>query len=168
MTHPGDQSPDPVDEAGRESFPASDPPAHHLEGPAHRRTLTRCRPMLAVTDLERTIAFYRERLGFMCTGTFGDPPVWAEMIRDDVAIMFNAPPSADVKRDVPVRARDHSIYYINTPDVAALRAEFLRSGAPCSDLRVTVYGMKEFEVRDPDGTWLWFGTPTDEPPTVRE
>jgi len=35
-------------------------------------------------------------------------------------------------------------------------------------LRVTVYGMKEFEVRDPDDIWLWFGQPTDEPATVRE
>jgi hypothetical protein len=28
--------------------------------------------------------------------------------------------------------------------------------------------MKEFELRDPDGYWLWFGQSTAEPPTVRE
>ena len=37
-----------------------------------------------------------------------------------------------------------------------------------SELRVTVHGMKEFEVRDPDDIWLWFGQPTDERATVRE
>jgi hypothetical protein len=37
-----------------------------------------------------------------------------------------------------------------------------------TDLRITVYGMKEFELRDPDGIWLWFGQGTSEPPTVRE
>ena len=34
-----------------------------------------------------------------------------------------------------------------------------------TELRVTYYGMQEFELRDPDGYWLWFGEDTDEPPT---
>ena len=49
-----------------------------------------------------------------------------------------------------------------------LHAEFASRGVPVGDLRVTFYGMKEFEVRDPDDYWLWFGQPTDEAPTVRE
>jgi len=130
--------------------------------------MTTLRPMLAVTDLQRTIAFYRDRLGFTLGETFGDPPVWCELFRDGVSIMFNAPPSEDVRRDVPRRSRDYQIYYINSPDVAALREDLLSRGAPASDLRITEYGMKEFEVRDPDGVWLWFGQPTDESPTVGE
>ena len=162
---------DPVDESGRESFPASDPPAHHLEGPAHGGRLVRCRPMLAVADLPRTIAFYTHKLGFRVMATFGDPPVWCDLSRDGVSIMFNAPPSGDVKRDVPRCSRDYQIYYINAADASsldALHAEFRGRGVQCTDLRVTVYGMKEFEVRDPDGIWLWFGAETDEAPTVRE
>jgi hypothetical protein len=33
---------------------------------------------------------------------------------------------------------------------------------------VTGYGMKEFELRDPDDIWLWFGQDTTEPPTLTE
>jgi hypothetical protein len=82
--------------------------------------------------------------------------------------MFNAPPADDVRRDVPRSSRDYQIFYFNTPDAAALRDELAARGVAVSELRVTVYGMKEFEVRDPDGIWLWFGQPTDEAPTVKE
>ena len=85
-----------------------------------------------------------------------------------VAIMFNSPPAEDIRRDVPRRSRDYQIFYFNVADVAALRAEFAARGVTVSDLRVTVYHMKEFEVRDPDDFWLWFGQPTDEAPTVTE
>lgn len=130
--------------------------------------MRKLRPMLAVTDLQRTIAFYRDTLGFTLGETFGDPPVWCSMHRDGVEIMFNAPPSEDVRNDVPRRSRDYQIYYIDAPDVVALRDELRRRGAPVSDLRITVYGMKEFEVRDPDEIWLWFGQPTNEAPTESE
>jgi catechol 2,3-dioxygenase-like lactoylglutathione lyase family enzyme len=126
------------------------------------------RPMLAVTDLRRTIDFYCGKLGFHCRSTFGDPAVWCNLERDGVSLMFNAPPADDVRRDVPLRSRDYSIFYFNVADVLALRAELAGRGVDVSDLRVTVYGMKEFEVRDPDGIWLWFGQPTDEPATVSE
>lgn len=132
------------------------------------RNLLTLRPMLAVMDLRRTMEFYCEKLGFRCRGTFGDPPVWCDLERDGVSLMFNAPPAEDVRRDVPPRSRDYSILYFNVGDVAALRTEFASRGVAVSDLRVTVYQMKEFEVRDPEGIRLWFGQPTDEPPTVRE
>lgn len=128
--------------------------------------MTMQRPMLAVTDLARTMAFYRERLGFTLGDTFGEPPVWCSLSRDGVQLMFNTPPC--VAEDVPRRSRDYQVYYINSDDVVALRAELLGRGAPAGELRVTVYGMKEFEVRDPDGIWLWFGQSTDEAPTVTE
>jgi uncharacterized glyoxalase superfamily protein PhnB len=50
-------------------------------------------------------------------------------------------------------------------NVVDLHAEAKRKDFQVIDLRVTFYGMKEFEVRDPDGHILWFGQGTDEPPT---
>ena len=124
--------------------------------------------MLAVADLPRTIAFYTGKLGFAVTSTFGDPPVWCTLERDGQEIMFNAPPREEVIRDVPRKSKDYQIFYLNTDDVAGLHASLRARGVAATDLRVTVYGMKEFEVRDPDDYWLWFGQETDEPPTVRE
>jgi hypothetical protein len=48
------------------------------------------------------------------------------------------------------------------------RTTSIRPMLAVTDLRVTVYGMKEFEVRDPENDWLWFGQETDDPPTVCE
>lgn len=130
--------------------------------------ITSIRPMLAVADLPRTIDFYVKRLGFTCRNTFGDPPVWCCLARDGQEIMFNAPPRADVEREVPRRSKDYQIFYITCDDVASLHAQLGGAGLPVTRLRVTVYGMKEFELRDPDDYWLWFGQATDEPPTSQE
>jgi catechol 2,3-dioxygenase-like lactoylglutathione lyase family enzyme len=124
--------------------------------------------MLSVTDLRRTIDFYCNELGFRCAGTFGDPdPVWCHLERDAVDLMFNQPPAAEMA-DLPRRAKDFQVYYFYPDDVAALHAAWKGKGLPVTDLRVTDYGMKEFELRDPDGYWLWFGQPSSDPVTVRE
>jgi catechol 2,3-dioxygenase-like lactoylglutathione lyase family enzyme len=122
-------------------------------------------PMLSVADLERTTAFYCGRLGFRVLNSFGRPkPVWCMLERDKVRLMFNQPPGTEV---VP-RPKDHQVYYFYPDKVAALHAEWKSAGLAVTDLRVTIYGMKEFELRDPDGYWLWFGEDTDESPTVTE
>jgi catechol 2,3-dioxygenase-like lactoylglutathione lyase family enzyme len=130
--------------------------------------LNRLTPMLSVSDLKRTMAFYCDELGFRCVGTFGDPdPVWCHLQRDGVDLMFNQPPVDEI-RDLPRRAKDFQVYYFYPDDVAALHADWKAKGLPVADLRVTTYRMKEFELRDPDGYWLWFGQDTDQPPTVTE
>ena len=98
------------------------------------------------------------------------PVGFVPLVSDAVSVTETpiAPPADAVRRDVPRSSKDYQVFYVNTTDVAALHAEYKGRGVAVSELRVTVYGMKEFEVRDPDDYWLWFGQPTDEPPTVKE
>jgi hypothetical protein len=58
-----------------------------------------------------------------------------------------------------------NIARIHPENVVDLHAEAKRTELRVRDLRGTFYGMKDFEVRDPDGHILWFGQGTDEPPT---
>ena len=81
--------------------------------------------------------------------------------------MFNQPMAGELD-DLTLRARDFQIFYFYPDDLEALHADWKDKGLAVTDLRVTVYGMKEFELRDPDGIWLWFGQDTDAPPTSRE
>jgi catechol 2,3-dioxygenase-like lactoylglutathione lyase family enzyme len=112
------------------------------------------------------MSFYCDRLGFHCVNAFGEPdPVWCMLVRDGVKVMFNQPPAAEM-RELPLRAKDFQIYYFYPDDVVALHNGWISEGLPVTDLRVTTYGMKEFELRDPDGYWLWFGQNTTDPSTV--
>lgn len=129
---------------------------------------TGLRPMLAVCDLPGAVRFYVEKLGFNCCGMHGNPPVWAEVERNGVAIMLNAPPAADIRRDVPRSSRNYQIYYINVRGIEQFHADLVSRGVQATRLRVAFYGMKEFELRDPDDHWLWFGEPTNDPPTPDE
>jgi catechol 2,3-dioxygenase-like lactoylglutathione lyase family enzyme len=130
--------------------------------------LHRLTPMLSVADLGRTIAFYCNDLGFQCVHKFGDPdPVWCHLKRDAVELMFNQPPAAEMA-ELPRRAKDFQVFYFYPDDIVAQHATWKAKGLPVTDLRVTSYGMKEFELRDPDGYWLWFGQSTTEPATVTE
>jgi len=125
-------------------------------------------PMLSVTDLKRTMAFYCDKLGFRMVNTFGDAePRWCMLDRDGISIMFNQPPPEEMAELAP-RPKDFQIYYFYPDDVVSLHKGWKAAGLPVSDLRIAIYGMKEFELRDPDGYWLWFGESTDEPPTVTE
>jgi uncharacterized glyoxalase superfamily protein PhnB len=129
------------------------------------RSLT---PMLAVSDLRRTMAFYCDDLGFKVVNVFGKPdPVWCMLQRDSVRLMFNRPPDEEMA-ELPRRAKDFQIFYFYPDDVVALHREWSQKGLAVTHLRVTEYDMKEFELRDPEGYWLWFGQSTEEPPTGRE
>lgn len=145
-------------------------------------------PMLAVRELGHTIEWYTTKLGFRVLNTFGDPPVWCALKRDAVEVFFNQPPgdcfpaqwpghvpasgrpphaSPDPRNPVQ-QVRSLHIFYLQVTNIAGLHAELARGGVAPTEMRVTVYGMKEFELRDPDGYWLWFGEQTHEPPTVSE
>jgi uncharacterized glyoxalase superfamily protein PhnB len=65
-----------------------------------------------------------------------------------------------------INGRHTSVFYYFYPeDVAALHASLVEAGREVTDLVVRFYGMKEFELTDPDGHVLVFGQETDESPT---
>jgi hypothetical protein len=45
-------------------------------------------PLFFTTDIPATLAYYKEKLGFECLGTWQDPPVYAIVARDQQAIHF--------------------------------------------------------------------------------
>jgi catechol 2,3-dioxygenase-like lactoylglutathione lyase family enzyme len=47
-------------------------------------------PVLLVADIERAVAYYRDRLGFRCD-VYGDPPDFATAERDEATILRRLP-----------------------------------------------------------------------------
>ncbi len=111
------------------------------------RSLT---PMLQTGDMDRTIAWYGDVLGFCCVRRMGDD--WCRLEQDGVSLMF--------MRNAHVGApHATATQYIYVDDVAALwhtlkdriAAEWGPDDMP--------YGMREFAIRDPDGYLISFGQP---------
>jgi len=126
-----------------------------------RPTTTAISPCFIVSNVDQTIAFYRDKLGFETT--FQEPardPFFA-IIRRDGAQLFvksdrDVTPLPNSKRH-PFMRWDAFIY---APDPDALAADFVDHGATFgAALADTHDGLRGFEVTDPDGYVLFFGRP---------
>lgn len=132
--------------------------------------IKRLTPMLNVADIERSLNFYQAVAGFEPVSPRDalEQWRWAHARAGDCELMLSesgGPASPPAPADAAEDDGWPAIYYFYPEDVTALHGEIRRRGFRPSDLRVTFYGMKEFELRDPDGHILWFGQQTDEPHT---
>ena len=132
--------------------------------------IKRLTPMLNVSDIERSLKFYQKLVGFELVSPRRAVDQWRwAWIRSGTAELMLSESGGPATRADQMDPAQHdgwpAIYYLYPDNVADLHAAVKRQAFQVSDLRVTFYGMKEFEVRDPDGHILWFGQETDEPPT---
>ncbi len=132
-------------------------------------------PLLQVSDMPASLAFYRDVLGFGVIQTApaadqvaGDAFGWVWLQRDGTDLMLNsAYDPDDVRPAAPDQARvsahDDTALFIGCPDVDGahehLRAHGVAVGAPV----LTSYGMKQLYVKDPDGFTICFQWAADTP-----
>jgi predicted enzyme related to lactoylglutathione lyase len=120
-------------------------------------TLTGISPVLLVADLERTVEYFRDRLGFDCE-VYGDPPNFASARRDEASLLFAL--CDEPERIVPNWRIVHNMWnaYIRVDDVESVYAEVQARGAPIDySLYDAPHGFREFGVQDPDGHDIAFG-----------
>jgi catechol 2,3-dioxygenase-like lactoylglutathione lyase family enzyme len=126
-----------------------------------RATLGVISPSLIVSDVSRTVAFYREKLGFEVTHQQPDQnPFFAIVSRDGAQIFFKAEggiaPQPNHTRHRHLRL--DAFVYVEDPDTLA--NEFVERGVSFSSpLKDTHDGLRGFEITDPDGYVLFFGRP---------
>lgn len=118
-------------------------------------------PFFIVSNVDQTIAFYRDKLGFETR--FQEPaqaPFFAIIGRDGVQLFLKSE-----KDTLPLpNAQRHPFMrwdaYVHAPDPDALAAEFAEQGATFSvPLKDTHDGLRGFEISDPDGYVIFFGRP---------
>jgi catechol 2,3-dioxygenase-like lactoylglutathione lyase family enzyme len=118
-------------------------------------------PFFIVSNVEQTITFYRDKLGFETRFQQPDRDPFFAILGRDGAQLF-------VKSDEDVaplpNPRRHPFMrwdaYVYAPDPDALAAEFAANGAAFSEpLKDTHEGLRGFEISDPDGYVLFFGRP---------
>jgi predicted enzyme related to lactoylglutathione lyase len=120
-------------------------------------TAKKISPMLAVADMEETLGFYKEVLGFSAKMK---SPEYAIVERDGQTIHFMKAASEHVMECV----RGHTEIYIEVSGIRSLweHVKTFRERYRIRDLFDREYGMTEFHIGDPNGCLVFVGEPTHE------
>jgi predicted enzyme related to lactoylglutathione lyase len=120
-------------------------------------TAKKISPMLAVADMEETLGFYKEVLGFTARMKSTE---YAIVERDGQTIHFMKAASEHVMECV----RGHTEIYIEVSDVRSLweHVKTFKERYRIRDLFDREYGMTEFHIGDPNGCLVFVGEPTHE------
>ena len=111
-----------------------------------------------VTDFDRSLAFYRDALGFDVAYTYGEPAFWGELTRDGARLnlrFVDESPWRDGVRD----AEQLLSAYVLVADAKSLFVAYDTTGVDFhTRLERKPWGNDEFVVRDPDGNLILFGS----------
>lgn len=119
-------------------------------------------PSLMVRDVEASVAFYRDLLGFELSGRFHDDEglQWAEVRCGEIALQLGRGPICGLPED-PVFT---GTLYFFPESVAAVEERVAGRVEIAWGPEEMPYGMRELAIRDPDGYLLAFSEPIDEDP----
>ena len=107
--------------------------------------------VLPASNLERSLAFYTDKLGFKNTFTWGEPVTYAVLKNEDISIHLSLGPAVNA-------AADHCTLYIFVYDVAAVHQHCVQAGIPIlTPPGERAYAMNDFDITDPDGYIITFG-----------
>jgi uncharacterized glyoxalase superfamily protein PhnB len=124
-------------------------------------TLKSLTPNLMVNDVEETIEYYTDILGFTLLRTVPETGNldWAMVKKNDVVIMFQS--SKSLKHDLPRLKGEKPggglTFYIKVDGVAELHDQLFDNGAEIiAELESTFYDTLEFSIVDVNGYVLTF------------
>ena len=126
---------------------------------ANELRLQRALGVVFVTNFERALTFYCDKLGFEIAYTYGEPPFWGEVRRDDIAFNLR---HVDDSPWLPGLRDDEQLLSLSvtTTDAKALFVQYQAAGVEFQErLKEKPWKAVEFVVRDPDGNLILFGSP---------
>ncbi len=120
--------------------------------------LSGAEPQLFTADFAASLRFYTEKLGFGVAFSYGEPPFYGQVERDDAKLNLR-------HVDAPVfepEARERESLLsasITVSDAEALFREYEATGvAFAQPLKDEPWGARTFIVRDPDGNLILFAS----------
>ncbi|HMB90278.1 MAG TPA: VOC family protein [Rhodothermales bacterium] len=123
-------------------------------------TMNKLTPNMMVEDVNQTVDFYRDVLGFNLVLTVPDSGQFdfALVKHDEVEVMFQS--LASLTDEVPVFKEKPAgaglMFFIDVDDVEALYEEVHSRVTIVKDLHDTFYGTREFAMQDCNGFILTF------------
>ena len=115
-------------------------------------------PMLMCEDVQASIRFYTDILGFEVTGRMDDVGATGfAALRNGKAAVMLASPTYIAQGTKVDGCFPQSNYYFYVADAEGLRQSIVEAGWEATECVDRFYDIKEFELVDPDGHVLVFG-----------
>jgi uncharacterized glyoxalase superfamily protein PhnB len=114
------------------------------------------KPVIFVSNVADSAAFYRDKLGFTIDFLHGSPPFYGSVSRGGACLHLRFVHEPVLKDGI--REEEQLLAaYLDVENVKALYAEFKAAGAAfVQPLKKQPWGLSSFIVRDPDGNWISF------------
>jgi GNAT superfamily N-acetyltransferase/uncharacterized glyoxalase superfamily protein PhnB len=136
-----------------------EPPAHCCDTIASVSSST---AIFACSDIEATLAYYKEVLGFESSWTWGDPASFGGASLGGISLMFNLDPELAKK----VRGHQH---WLSVDDADELhRLHISKNARIVSEIEDKPWGVREYVVEDLNGYHLRIAGPLSPPPPSQE
>jgi glyoxylase I family protein len=121
-------------------------------------------PLIGVFDMPRSLAFYRDLLGFSVVSASPEVQTnegrfshWMWLRFGGAEIMLNTQYDSNERPlQEPGKTHQHAAFYIGCSDVDLAYQDLTRRGLQAEPPKVAPYGLKLFSVEDPDGYTIVF------------
>jgi catechol 2,3-dioxygenase-like lactoylglutathione lyase family enzyme len=129
-----------------------------------KAVLAGAEPQLFVTDITSSCGFFKDKLGFAVAFTYGEPPFYAQVMRDGARLNLRSVERPVI--DAALRDQEEllsaSLTVATAEEIKTLFLEYETAGVMFfQTLRQEPWGARDFIVRDPDGNLLLFAGPAE-------
>ena len=126
--------------------------------------ITAAEPQLFVADIISSCDFFVKTLGFTVVFTYGEPPFYAQIMRDGARLNLRCVGQSVIDPDLRDREEllSASLTVARAEEIEQLFLEFEVAGATFFQrLKRQPWDASDFIVRDPDGNLLLFAGPAE-------
>ena len=129
-----------------------------------RPTLSSTEAQLFVADIKTSCAFYTDKLGFTLSLTYGDPPFYAQVVRDQARLNLRVVGEPVFAGNVRQREQllSATLTLAATDELQQLFSTYQAAEVPFQQtLRKEPWGASTFVIQDPDRNLILFAAPAD-------
>ena len=129
-----------------------------------KAVLTSAYPQLFVADIKASCDFFTDKLGFAIAFTYGEPPFYAQVMRDAARLNLKCVEQPVI--DPALRDREEllaaALTVATAVEIKQLFLEFKEAGVTFfQTLKLMPWGARNFIIKDPDGNLVLFAGPAE-------